>query len=373
MKDELKFKDFYHFLIDNKKTIISTIIVTFIMALVFAGLSNLGLDESDTVNTNPVESSKLISEEKYEEYAEWPIERFTDPQIKQMQAYLLPTAYKITLYTEHEDYEPIKNTTFMREVFRNNDVVDYIEENLNETLTPTVEFAVHIENLANSGVYELHFQRGTQEKSLELANVVKGAIEEGIIPVLENKNIYFVEEDPELVQQDYSTSENGKAVDSGFSLSSFVKDIILFGLIGIVIGLFIGFTISLLGLLTSKNVTALFDYVKKDSDKVVRLNHLGQINREEYINKGLVNINTPTSKNKIVLYDSKTEEYWSEIFPKLGANVNKYTDFSNISNKTEDIDEVLILSKVNETSKMWYNNQRVQLNGYNIPVKIIQF
>lgn len=373
MRDELKFKDFYRFLIDNKKTIVSTIVVTLIMGLAFAGLSNLGLDDSDTVNTKPVESSKLISEEKYEEYAEWPIEQFTDPQIKQMQAYLLPKAYKITLYTEHEDYEPITNTTFMREVFRNNDVIDYIEENLDENLTPNVDFAIHIENLGNSGVYELHFQRGSQEKSLELAYTVMDAIDQDVIPVLKNKNVYFVEEEPELVQQDYSDSENEITDNFNFSIKSLIKDVIIFGLIGIILGTIVGISIALLGLVTSKNVTALFDYAQKDSDKVVRLNHLKQVDQKEYLNKGLININTPTIKSKVVLYDEKTKEAWNDLFARLKPNVSKYNDFANVSSEIKDIDEVIILSKINETSKAWYNNQRVQLNGYNIPIKIIQF
>ncbi|WP_368646139.1 hypothetical protein AB4027_04445 [Alkalibacterium putridalgicola] len=373
MKDELTLKDLYRFLVDNIKIIISTVAVTSIMAIVFAVLSNLDLDDSETVDTTPIENPRLISEKRYEEYAQWPVELFSEPQIRQMQAYLLPKAYKITFYAEHEDYEPITNTTFMREVFRNNDVLNYIEDNLNADLTPDIDFAVHIENLANSGVYELHFQRGTQEESLELAYIVMDAIEEGVIPVLENKNVYFVEDEPELVEEDYSNFEEDTTVESGFSIGSFIRDIVLFGIIGIAAGTVIGIIIALLGIIMSKQVTALYDYVRKDTDKVVRLNHLRNVGPEERMQKGLTNINTPLVNTKILLYDEETENEWTELFGHFKSNISKYKDFSNINEELRNIDEIIILSKVNRTSKDWYNNQRVQLNGYNIPIKIIQF
>src|SRR5699024_10729404 len=127
-------------------------------------------DVSDIPGESPVElTTSTLSEERYEELSELPLELYTEPQLRQMQAYLLPRAYRLTIYAEHENHEPIANTTFMREVFRNKEVLNYIENALGEELTPQIELAVHIENLANSGVYELHFQRGTREESLELA------------------------------------------------------------------------------------------------------------------------------------------------------------------------------------------------------------
>lgn len=373
MKDELTLIDLYRFFVDNIKIIISTIAVTLIMGLGFAVLSNLNLGDSETVDTTPIENPRLISDERYEEYAQWPIELFTEPQIRQMQAYLLPKAYKITLYAEHEDHEPIANTTFMREILRNKDVIDYIENSLNAELTPAIDFAVHIENLANSGVYELHFQRGTQEDSLELAHIVMDAINDDIVPVLDNKNVYFIEDEPELVEQDYSDYIDENNENAGFSIGSLIRDVVMFGVIGVAAGSVIGIVIALLGILMNKNVTALYDYVRKDTDKVVRLNHLKNVSQEEYLQKGLTNINTPSENNKVVLFDENTKDEWTELFGKLTDNVSTYTDFSNANKEMEKIEELIILSKVNKTSKEWYNNQRVQLNGYNIPIKIIQF
>src|SRR5699024_12122666 len=101
-------------------------------------------NKNEKPSGTPIEITKsTLSKEKYEELAEWPLELYSDGQIKQMQAHLLPYAYKLTIYVEHENNEPIANTTFMREVFRNKEVLKFIESRLGEKLTPAIELAVH--------------------------------------------------------------------------------------------------------------------------------------------------------------------------------------------------------------------------------------
>ncbi|MFL2125364.1 hypothetical protein ACEN4K_10550 [Marinilactibacillus psychrotolerans] len=372
MKDELTIRDLYRFLIDNIKIIISTIVAALIIGVVLAVFSNLDSADPNTQDTSLIENPGLISEEKYKEYAEWPIELFSEPQIKQMQAYLLPEAYKITIYVEHENHEPIENTIFMREVFRNNDVVNYIENQLGETLTPTIDFAIHIENLSNSGVYELHFQRGTKEESLELANIVITAINDGVIPVLNNKNVEFINENPELVEEDYTDYSDSNSTDNNFSPSSLFRDLLLYGLVGIIIGGTIGLGISLFGLVFKKKISSLFNYEKEYTDKIVRINRL-KLNKNEKINKAKQNIIYPYSMNKLILVDMENQEMYKEVTKDIekDSNVVIENDFTNVTNDL-DIDIIIILTEVNKTRKEWYLNQRTQLSGYDFQVKIIQ-
>lgn len=370
MKDEIKFRDLLQFLIHNKKIIISTIIVTTLAAISFVIYDHLTVEEPSP-NTSSIERANLISEERFEEMSEWPLEFFTEPQIRQMQEYLLPHAYKLSIYVEHENHEPVANTTFMREVFRNVKVLEYIESELGEELTPAIEFAVHIENIGNSGIYELHFQRGSLEESLELGYIVMDAIDQGIIPVINNKNIYYIDQEPQVLVRDFTDYEfNGTT--GGLSLRQFARDSIIFSIIGVGAGLILGLLIALLNLAADKRISALFDYAREESDKIVKLTHLYKNERGQMLEEAKININIPYRQKKIVLYDKATEDDFESLFTTFSENVAKYTDFTDIPAETESIDEVIILTKLRETNKKWYENQRVQLKGYSVPVKIIQ-
>lgn len=378
MKDELNFKDFYDFLIDNIKTILGTILLFILVVTGLVIYSHISVDPSEDVGDStgsPVELTRgTLTEERYQEVADWPLEIYSESQISQMQRYLLPRAYRITIYTEHEDHEPIANTTFMREVFRNRQVLDYVESRLGEELTPALEFAVHVENLANSGVYELHFQRGTREESLELGYIMMDAIQEDVIPVLENKTVYFVSEEPIPIINDYSEYTNDTNRDSsGVNPQAIIRDILIYSIIAAVIGLIVGIIVALVLSSFKSKITALHDYAREESDKIIRLNHLKKIKENEKIKKGLNNINLPEAYKKIIIYDTETEEYFESLFTQVDSNISRYTDFSLVRDSEGPIDEIVILSLVNETSKSWYNNQRVQLKGYNIAVKVIQF
>lgn len=370
MKDEIKLKDLLQFLIHNKKIILSTIIITTLAAISFVIYDHLTVEEPSP-NTSSIERANLISEERYDEMSEWPLELYTEPQIRQMQAYLLPHAYKLSIYVEHENHEPIANTTFMREVFRNDEVLDFIESELDEELTPAIEFAVNIENIANSGIYELHFQRGSLEESLELGYIVMDAIDQGLIPVINNKNIYYIDQEPQVLVRDFTDYELNGAT-SGLSLRQLARDGIIFSIIGVGAGLILGMLIALINLAIDKRISALFDYAREESDKIVKLTHLYKNDDGQMIEQAKININIPYRQKKIVLYDKDTENHFESLFMTLSENVTKYTDFTDLPSETNTIDEVIILTKLRETNKKWYENQRVQLKGYSIPIKVIQ-
>lgn len=187
-----------------------------------------------------------ISDERFEEISSWPLELYSESQIDQMQAYLLPKAYRITIYAEHENHEPITNTVFMRELFRNKVVKKYLETQLGSELTPAIEFAIHIENLGNSGVFELHIQRGSKEESLELAYIVMEAIRNDEIPVLDKKNVSLITQEPEIIVRDYSEFTGEKSNAPGISVKMLIKDILIFNIIAVVLALIIGVLISIL-------------------------------------------------------------------------------------------------------------------------------
>src|SRR5699024_12329822 len=102
--------------------------------------------------------------------------------------------------------------------------------------TSAIEIAVHIENVRNEGVYELHIQRGTREESLELGHILINAIEEKKIPVLNNKTVDLIDQEPEPVLLDYSEFEEDTANDSKISFKLILKILAFTSIFSITIG-----------------------------------------------------------------------------------------------------------------------------------------
>lgn len=89
--------------------------------------------------------------------------------------------------------------------------------------------------------------------------------------------------------------------------------------------------------------------------------------------KAIKNINLPKDSNKIVLYDPDSKSELQELLADVQSDIKQYRDFSMLDDDMNRIDEAIIISVVRKTNKDWYNNQRLLLNGYNIPVKVIQY
>lgn len=373
MKDELTIKDFSKFFMDNIKLIMGTIIMFTLTVGIFVtyfqfNKENSGFQAESSVNlTKPP-----FDEERYEEMAQWPLELYSESQIKQMQEYLLPHAYMISIYVEHENHEPIANTTFMREVFRNDEIQEYIENQLDEKLTPAIDFAIHIENLGNSGVYELHFQRGTKEESLELAQVIVQAIESNEIPVLNNKIVEIISDEPSLVVKDYSEYLDSGLEKGKISLGSLIRNLLVYSILASVVGLIVGLVFSLVKMLFSKRISSLFNYEWDFTDRIVRLDTLS-LKDDEILEKSIQNILYPSSNKKLILAENLNSEKYKKLFTELQKekNIIIKSDFSELE-KDQLVDEIILLSTVQKTTKSWYKSQRTQLSGYNKSIKVIQ-
>src|SRR5699024_5871923 len=114
------------------------------------------------------------------------------------------------------------------------------------------------------------------------------------------------------------------------SIVTILKDLLLVSIFSTFFGLIIGILIALFRVMLSKNISALYDYARDESDKIIRLNHFKAIDADAKINKGLKNINQPLVYNKIVLLDSLTEDDFEEMLSELSSNSSYYTDLSMV-------------------------------------------
>lgn len=376
MKDELTLKDFWLFFKDNKKII-------FLIALLFSliGIGLVGMDYFASESEEDPATEETFTDLSPEEFAELedlPFEMISDDDIALIQDYQDHTAYSFMIYVMNESGEPVGNLSMMRALFRHEDVVNQAAQIIGEEITPDPVLAVNIESFGDEGLFELQFGRIDRESSEELAGAYYQILEEGGIFALNDLNVSIYEEAPipvrPIIDED---DEREDAPSVTHSPRAFIRNAVIVGGGTFVIGIFMGVFISLAKLLISKKVSSLYDYVREDSDKVVRLSHLRHVTSDKKIEKAIKNIAFPKANRKLVLHE---QEFDKELLSTLQKGIHESVgnldqilfeiDFSDVN---EEFDEVIILTKTNETTKDWYNNQRVQLRGYRYPTKIIQF
>lgn len=369
MKDELTIKDFLVFLKDNLKLILGSMGILLAVIILLFTVNFILPDASE-----PVEPSSEVSEsstENYERLAEIPFELLTEREVRFLQDYVEATSYKFMFFVENENGEPVGNLNMMRAIFRHQNVIDGIEERLGEELTPDATISINVVSYADSGLFELQLGRKTREESEVLAQELYEMISNNEIPVLNQFNVTPFEDQPipltELVEVD--------EVDETVVVERNNMEIIRNGIIYLVVGLFggvvIGLIIAIIKMVFSKKISALFNYEKDFTDKIVRFNHIkGSENLEDKIKQNII---YPINQQKLVIFESVPSAKTKKMIDNLDMEKNTtiVNDFSDI-NQSDTFDEVIIISEVNETSKQWYHNQRLQLNGYELPIKIIQ-
>lgn len=375
MKDELTIKDLYLLIKNNIKVLSVSIVATVMLASLYVVISNIN---SDDANQESVEEQQLgsISEETFEELANMPVEYMNDREITSMQEYLEESAYRFMFFVENENGEPIGNLNMMRAIFRHESLVEQVEEIIGEELTPDPVLSVNIVSYADSGLFELQLARDTHEASEELANAYYQIVSEGEISVLNQFEISMFEDAPIPLNDFIEEDEESLETSPERRYREWIRDGILYGLAGLVIGTFIGLSIIALKVLFTRNITELYNYEESFNDRIVRLNHLKQVNEEKIISQAYKNILYPVGSNKVILIQKNIESKLAqETLGKLQEGAQQIVvlnDMSEIESSTK-VDEVIILTAVNETFKEWYKDQRLQLKGYDFPVKVIQF
>lgn len=378
MKDELTLKDFWLFLKDNSKIILSVAIIFSFIGVLFVGIDYFTASESDEPVEDDDEIFAELSQERFEELQELPFEMISDDDIELIQDYQDQTAYSFMIYVMNDAGEPVGNLSMMRALFRHDEVVEQASQIIGEEVTPDPILSVNIESFGDEGLFALQFGRIDRESSKELAEAYYQILEGGGVFALNELNVTIYEEEPIPVRP--VIDEDDERLDAPsvtHSPRALVLNSVVMGGATFVIGFFMGVFISLAKLLISKKVSSLYDYVREDSDKIIRLSHLRHVSSKQSKEKAIKNIAFPKSDTKLVLHE---DTFDNDILSSLQKGIHEsvgnldqlifQTDFSDID---KEVDEVIILTTTNETSKDWYNNQRVQLRGYRYPVKVIQF
>lgn len=216
---------------------------------------------------------------------------------------------------------------------------------------------------ASTNLHEFYVNVGNEKDNLKIANYYYDYFSNGQIPFLENKTLYFIHDAKIKEYGDYLTFNSLKESNQ----KSLVKELI----IGVVLGSVISLGLILVFSFLSKKLKYSFTYSIRESDYLYVINQ-----KEAYKEELLEFISTPKNNNHVVIQEGNNSNLNNYLDELLNASdkdkhIQKVKSILEIENNKE-IDRLIYIIQENETTRKWYNKQRLIDRLYNMPTVIVQ-
>ena len=345
---------------ENKKTVVYSIIIFFILGILLqVGVSMLGSNSSQTT-TNETISVK-------------------------------PAAFEVYLENPQTG-EPYTNSYILEEFFEKEEWMNWAEENSGVEISDTVErFQEENPEITNgdllkpissnrdrsSHVFTVMFNFGNEKENLAIAQTYYELLLSEELAFLQNKNIYTVEPpaviDSSLLtvieEAEPSTVVSSEREESPFSIKNLTIILATSLVGGTVLGVVIAFSRSLF----SKKINYGFAYSWNEEDIYVNLsNNVSDRTIAQTILQ-------PINNSKIILNQSLSNDFENQVKEEVESitmtilpQISFEKDMLDV-NPTLQVDEFIIIISRKETTKKWYNNQRELLKNYPLAlIKIVQ-
>lgn len=342
------------FLKDNKKTILTTaiaIVILYVLGIAYTLFSNGKVEEIKKIDPATGLEVETITSKEYTK--------------------LLDKAVRFDFYVENSDGNAFTNSNLLESVLLSPEVFSALDAQ--EKIVPAIQGDIPLKYMldasANGNDNSMHILVGTGDykKNLAIAKILYAAVSEKTLTLLDNKNVYMLSE-PHKVVIEHGPEATEEKTGTG-ALTYAVLGIGVF--IGAVVaGILIAFT----RLFFKKEITDVFSYRKSDEDTLIDLTHLAaEDNKEELAHS----IQYPAVGRKLILSEQALPSDVEAVLiaEEIGeeASKNKYVFARDITTVDPQLnfDEIIIVSQKNITAKSWYNSQRIQLENYPTPIKII--
>lgn len=365
-------KDVWSFLKDYKKIIVGTMIgclILYALGMVYSIYSSSKVEEGESI---PLEENMDSSQEV-----------LSSQEIKVLQEDLVSFSF----YIENDSAEQFTNYNLMKQLLISPETLAYIKETSDKEIKPNPYHAVNMSLDHSTYVLTLSIGTGNYNDNKAIAQAYYDGIVNEEIPFFNsNKNVYMISEPArtntgEVIPID---GESTNAEDDGS-----ISIVTIIGLaIAVLIGSFVlGVIVSLIYAMTRKVITDPFTYEQKDNDTILNLSPLiKNINDESSTDIIEHAIRHPHKNTKAILAQhslpKNINNKISTSFLSLGeydvtsSNMNStyasvFNDLTEV-NPDLSIEEVIIISEKNKTTKDWYSRQRLLLENYNVDIKVIQ-
>lgn len=337
------------FLKENKKNII--IGTLFLGVLLGGAITFLNLNNSEEEQETEIEDSREVFE--------------NDSR----------SAY-FRFYIEKIDGSSFSNAATLNELFNIEELYERVLDETDINIKEIKEFAedkeiidfspVKVKINGDSNIYTAIFETGNNKDNLTLANYYYNYLFNNQFSILEKHTIYSLVE-PELVKDIEKKEEDTKVVQSKKSNFEWIKNIIINLIIGFILSVVLVIGILLLKELFGNKLNYFFGYDAEEFDDFILYDK--KLNNKKSIQYFL---DLPHSANKLILIESGiNQEQKRLLFDNSNSNINISNAIDNTST-SEIYDEIILIIKVNETTRKWYNEQKKLINLHEAKTKIIQ-
>lgn len=278
-------------------------------------------------------------------------------------------------YIERPDGTSFNNAPTMNDLFNMRDLYQEVLTETNIDIEEIKELAeekevpdfspIKVSTRNDSYIFTAVFETGDDQDNLELANFYYDSLFGERFSILENNKIYSVTE-PILVE-DTEEAEAEKVTQSKKSTSEIVRTIISNSVIGIILSTALMIGLALLNEMFGKKLNFIFGYDAEDFDEfMIYDKKLDNEKSLQYFAR------IPHSAKKLVLVEtglSEAEE--GKIFNNSDSNIDISHSIESTST-SDSYDEIIVIVKVSETTRKWYNDQRKLIGLQDAQSKLIQ-
>lgn len=370
MKNIPTWKEVKNYLLNGKKIIYATMgIIVVLFSLLYA--YNIYANYQQLRE----EDEEYLSQDEITTITESDPEEITVEQLNEVEEALAQDRYLFSVLIEREDQSIYNYPELIREFLISDEVVRYVEEETGRPLLPNPEMAVVVEEDSSTHLQKIIIGTGSEEDNSAFALAYYNALqEEGLVTALENKDVYLMDEEPyiEQVETWYDVVFEQIQVFSPLKAILVLITALLFGFI-------LGILIVLVRTVYQKEIPFLYSLEHDKTDKILYFNQLKAVSNDEMKQK-LTHAIMPTGNKKTIVITQKIiNNELLETLSKFEATENNSISMPLFVKDVDEIDpnysfeEVIILVKQNETTKAWYENQRIQLERFEVSVIILQY
>lgn len=364
-------KDVWSFLKDYKKIIIGTMLACLVLyglAMTYSIYSSSKIENSERV---PVDENVDPSQEV-----------LSTEEIKELQEDMVSFSF----YIENAAAEQFTNYNLMKQLLISPETLDYVEEKTGIKIKPSPYHAVNMSLDHSTYVLTLSIGTGNANDNKTIADAYYDGIVNGEIPFFNsNKKVYMVTS-PAVVDTEEILPANGESTNEQNEDIS-ITTILALAIVVLIGSFVLGVLVALIYAASRKVITEPFSYEVQEDDTILNLSPI-LMNGDEKTNSNTIvhAISHPKKKVKLILSEhtlpddivDKLSDSFSSLHEYSESTSNTTSTYISILNDLTDvnptlpIEEVVIISEKNKTTKEWYSRQRLLLKNYQVDVKVIQ-
>lgn len=364
MGDRFTIKDLWFFIKTNKKYIISMSVIFLIAVLSYVLVFNGEDEAADPTDETEVQQEGLdytVSEAHDLLLNE---DELSPRQQNAVNEVLENGLVFFRVFIENDDFTVFNRRHLLKEILINEDVVSLLDFET-ESIDDLLEYFVQVDLDTNTGIFSIEFTTGDEDLNFELANAYFNLLNSDDVDIMTGRNLYFFDAPKLLSEHNEIDDLNGEAESDSLGF----LNILYFAAGGITFGLIFGFLIALIVTLFKKQISIMYNLSLDNNDKAVNLTRFRETQEH---NKNIIKaITYPPNLKRAVLLEEDTFEIDSLKTSALENTIDLQSHFNAIETASV-LDEVVIIVKVNDTSKQWYETQLTLIKGNKIPLKVVK-